>query len=65
MIFFYISGKIDGGGDLDTAIDSYKRYKVSKQSSQDLLPRDINLGSVICSRNETNWHISLWNNAGL
>ena len=43
MIFFYISGKIDGGGDLDTAIDSYKRYKVSKQSSQDLLPRDNNL----------------------
>ena len=65
MIIFSISGKIYGDADMDTAIDSYKRYKVSKQSSQDLLPRDNNLESVICSRNETNWHISLWNNAGL
>ena len=43
MIIFSISGKIYGDADMDTAIDSYKRYKVSKQSSQDLLPRDNNL----------------------
>jgi hypothetical protein len=44
-----------------TAIDSYNRIKVSKESSQDLLHGDNKLESVLRKINYTNWHISLWN----
>jgi hypothetical protein len=61
MIFFYTFRKNDGGGNMLTAIDSYNRIKVSKESSQDLLHGDNKLESVLRKINYTNWHISLWN----